>query len=183
MSSSKNYNKDTIKIYNFYAMSVYNLQVFEAKNLSTNLQEFLKIIVDSTINIGSNLRSTFNWPPHPNDDRRKIKNCYVHQNFVILDCTEISENSPEEISGGEKIIGIGSTCSPVIDVATVPPLHYGTTKRGSLYAIDDKILEVTANKWVRNSNLTNFRNVNSQAGAITVMDADSTEQQSVTQED
>ena len=38
-------------------MSVYNLQVFEAKNLSTNL---LKIIVDSTINIVSNLRSTFN---------------------------------------------------------------------------------------------------------------------------
>ena len=71
----------------------------------------------------------------------------------------------------------------MIDVATVPPLHYGTTKRGSLYANDDKILEVTANKWVRNLNLTNFRNVNTQAGAITVMDADSTEQQSVTQED
>ena len=52
-----------LQIYNLYTMSVYNLQGFEAKNLSTNLQEFLKIIVDSTINIGSNLRSTFNCPP------------------------------------------------------------------------------------------------------------------------
>ena len=37
--------------------------VFEAKDLSTNRQVFQKIIVDSTIKIGSNLRSTFNQPP------------------------------------------------------------------------------------------------------------------------
>ena len=55
------------------------------------------------------------------------------------------EDSFEEISGGEKIIGIGRLCSPAIDVATVPPQLYGTTKRGRPYA-NDKILEVTANK-------------------------------------
>ena len=49
-------------------MSVYNLQVLEVKNLSTNLQEFLQIIVDSTINNGSNLRSTFNCPSPLNTD-------------------------------------------------------------------------------------------------------------------
>ena len=35
-----------LQVYNFYTMSVYNLQFFEAKNLSTNLQELLKIIAD-----------------------------------------------------------------------------------------------------------------------------------------
>ena len=48
----------------WFTMLVYNLQVFEAKNLSTNLQEFLKITVDSTMNIGSNLRSTVDWWGH-----------------------------------------------------------------------------------------------------------------------
>ena len=33
------------------------------KHLSTNLQFFIKLTVDSTLNIGSNLQSTFNCPP------------------------------------------------------------------------------------------------------------------------
>ena len=44
-------------------MSVYNLQGFvDKKKLSTNLQEFPEIIVNSTMNIGSNLRSTEDCP-------------------------------------------------------------------------------------------------------------------------
>jgi hypothetical protein len=45
----------------FYTMSFYSLQCFKAKNL--NLQEFQKIIVDFTINMGTNLRSIFDYPP------------------------------------------------------------------------------------------------------------------------
>ena len=44
---------------------------------------------------------------------------------------------PEDVSGGEKIIAIGSLCCPAIDVATVPavpPLHGDATKRGRLAA-------------------------------------------------
>jgi hypothetical protein len=41
-----------LQIYNFFTMSVYNLQGFEAKTLSTNLQEFLNIIVDSKAILG-----------------------------------------------------------------------------------------------------------------------------------
>ena len=47
-----------------------------------------------------------------NDDTRKVKNCCECKNFGILDCTVISGDSPEEICGGEKIIGIDSLCSP-----------------------------------------------------------------------
>jgi hypothetical protein len=44
-------------------MSVYNLKGAEAKNISTNLQEFLKIIVDFTKNIQENLKSKRDSPP------------------------------------------------------------------------------------------------------------------------
>ena len=45
-----------LQIYNLFTISVDNLQGFEAKNPSTNLQEFLKINVDSTMNMGSYTR-------------------------------------------------------------------------------------------------------------------------------
>ena len=71
----------------------------------------------------------------------------------------------------------------MIDVATVPPLHYGTTKTGRLYANDDQILEVAANKRLRHSNCTFLRPRNASTRAVTVVDAGSTEKQSVTRED
>ena len=37
---------------------LYNLQCVQARNLSTHLQELLKIIADSTINMRLNLQST-----------------------------------------------------------------------------------------------------------------------------
>ena len=52
-----------LQIKKFFTLSVFNLQDLEAKILSTDLYEFLKIIVDSTINIRSNQQSTFTSPP------------------------------------------------------------------------------------------------------------------------
>ena len=83
ISSIKNHSKNNIKTYcwiKYHVITVsiaifwyadlhffhhVSLQGFEDKNLSTNLQEFLEIIVNSTMNIGSNLRSTLDWPPPP----------------------------------------------------------------------------------------------------------------------
>ena len=50
----------SLQIYNFFTLSVYNLH---DKNVSTNLQHCQKKTVDSTLNIGSNLQSTFRFPP------------------------------------------------------------------------------------------------------------------------
>jgi hypothetical protein len=47
----------------FTLLLVYNLQGFQAKYMFTNLQEFLKILVDSTLNIGLNLQSTKSLEP------------------------------------------------------------------------------------------------------------------------
>ena len=62
--------------------------------------------------------------------------------------TDWGEDNPDDIYG--KIIGIPALYYPAIDVATVavPPLHFGTTKRGRM---DDnvRVLEVAAIKWVR----------------------------------
>ena len=44
-----------------FTISFYNLQGFQTKNPSTNLQECLEINVDSTMNVGSNLQSMVDW--------------------------------------------------------------------------------------------------------------------------
>jgi hypothetical protein len=62
-------------------------------------------------------------------DKKDIKNCYDLENFGILDCIEISEDSPEEIIGGEKSIGRSTLCSLQPDVAKVPPLYYDAKRR------------------------------------------------------
>jgi predicted house-cleaning noncanonical NTP pyrophosphatase (MazG superfamily) len=104
-----------------------------------------------------------------NDDGKDVKNCYMHQSFGILDCIEISEDSPEEISGDESI-GRSTLCSLEPDVATFSPLYY-VTKRGRRYANDDKRLEISENSNFKNFSYTSL-----------VMEADSTEQLSLTQE-
>ena len=98
--------------------------------------------------------------------------------------TTKSEDSPEEINGGEKSIGSHNLCPPALDVATepdIPPLHGAVPKLGRLGA-NEKMLEVATNRWVRKCNLTNFSNANTQARAMTVGEADSTEKQSMTWE-
>ena len=75
--------------------------------------------------------------------------------------TAKSEDSPEESTGGEKIIGRSTLCSLEPDVAKVPPLYYAA-KRGSGYANDandDKILDVAVatSTRVRNLNCRFFR--------------------------
>ena len=43
------YHLFAVSNYNYFNLLVYNLQGFQATNLSTNLQEFLEIIVDSKL--------------------------------------------------------------------------------------------------------------------------------------
>jgi hypothetical protein len=84
--------------------------------------------------------------------------------------TAKSEDSPEESTGGEENIGRSTLCSLEPDVGTVPPLYY-TTKMGRGYANDVKRLEISVN-----SNCINF------SYTSLGMEADSTEQLSLTQE-
>ena len=53
------------QIYYFFTTSVFNLQDFEAKNLSTNLQEFLEKLKNSTINIGKIYNQRLSAPFQP----------------------------------------------------------------------------------------------------------------------
>ena len=141
----------------------------------------------SIVTSKDDLRDTIEDPEVPNDwakevpdkldkaksdDEKDIKNCYELENFGILDCVEISEDSPEKISGGERNIGYDALCDPELDVAKVPPLHCGITKRRRRSANDDKRLVI-----YENSNCKHFSNTSP------VMEADSTEQLSWTQED
>ena len=87
-----------------------------------------------------------------NEDGKDVKNCYMHQSFGTLDCIENSEDSPEEISGGEKSIGRSTLCSLEPDVATVPPLYYASM-RGRRYDNVDKILDVAVATSTRVENL------------------------------
>jgi hypothetical protein len=106
-----------------------------------------------------------------NDEGKDVKNCYGNKKFGILYYAEISEDSPEKISGGERNIGYDALCDPKLDVAKVPPLHCGITKRGRRSANDDKRLVISGN-----SNCKHFSNTSP------VMEADSSEQLFLTQE-
>jgi hypothetical protein len=75
---------------------------------------------------------------HSDDDEKDIKNCYVYESLGILDCIEISEDSPEKISGGKRNVGYDALCDPKLDMAKVPPLMVESQRGGDALPMTTK---------------------------------------------
>ena len=155
ISSSKNHNKDNLKtcfwikyrvitvsipflIYNSTMCSPFQSTIYKFLRLKTNLQEFPKIIVNSTMNIRSNLRSTLDCPSHPPLSPSPFRSSSIFQVVGLGQLPRLPETAEIVITSGVVVVFYSNYNTTPTKIMPINLQHFTRFSLKSTNSVDKK---------------------------------------------